>query len=62
MTPYNNGYGQSPLSMESYVPSTLKVHVVDITLHVKETILPILMDNFFMAQNRMKQKDNKHHS
>jgi hypothetical protein len=55
MTPYEDVYGPNPLRMDSYLLGTLKVHVVDNTLHTIEYILCTLEDNLIMDQNRMKQ-------
>jgi hypothetical protein len=62
MTPYEVVYGQKPLLVTSYLLGTSKVHVVDNTLHTREAILHTLKDNLVMAQNRMKQQANQHHS
>jgi hypothetical protein len=62
MTPYEVVYGQKPLSVTSYLPGTSKVQAVDHTLHTREAILHILKDNLVMAQNRMKQQVDQHHS
>jgi hypothetical protein len=62
MTPYEVVYGQKPLSVTSYLLGTSKVHVVDNTLHTREAILHTLKDNLVMAQNRMKQQVDQHHS
>jgi hypothetical protein len=54
MTPYEPGYGQKPLSVESYSLGTCKVHEVDNTLHTKEATLHTLKDNLVMDQNIIK--------
>lgn len=60
MTPYKSIYGQKPLSMDSYLPSTSKVHKVDRNIHTIESILYTLKENLVMAQNRMKQQVDQH--
>jgi hypothetical protein len=60
MTPYEVVYGQKPLSMTSYLLGTYKVHVVDKSLHTRESIFHKLKDKLVMAQNRMKQQSDQH--
>jgi hypothetical protein len=56
MTPFEAVYGQKPPSVLSCLSGVLKVQAVKKMLTVRESILRTLKENFFMAQNHMKQQ------
>jgi hypothetical protein len=62
MTPFEAVYGHNPPSFLSYLPSSSKVQVVDLTLITQEDILRTLKENLVMAQNHMKQQSDQGHS
>ena len=62
MTPYEMVYGQQPPIVTSYISGTLKVQVIDYLMQGREDTLAALKDNLHIAQNRMKQQADQHHS
>jgi hypothetical protein len=59
MTPFEVVYGENPPSVLSYMPGVSNAQEVDQTLIVHEAILPTLKENLVMAQNCMKQQNDK---
>jgi predicted component of type VI protein secretion system len=62
MTHFEVVYGQNPPSVLSYLPSVLKVQVVDQMPTVREFILHTIKENCVMAHNRMNQQEDQGHS
>ena len=60
MTPYEAFYGQAPLVLLPYTPSSSPVQAVDAVLRNRDEVLRILRENIHMARNRMKQQADQH--
>ena len=61
-TPFMALYGYHPPSTTSSLKEKSKVQVVEDHIEHQQQVLQILKDNLTMAQNRMKQQEDKHHS
>jgi hypothetical protein len=59
MTPFEAVYRHKPPSVLPYMPRISKVQEVDHNITTHMTILCTLKDNFFMAQNHMKQQEDQ---
>nr|XP_028959268.1 uncharacterized protein LOC114825093 [Malus domestica] len=55
-------YGYPPPSVTSYLPGSSAVHLVDLTLIDRDTLLKQLRENMLIAQQRMRQQADKHQS
>jgi hypothetical protein len=62
MTPFMALYGYHPPSITSSLKEKSKVQAVEDHIENQQQILQILKDNLTMAQNRMKQQEDQHHS
>ncbi|XP_050147466.1 uncharacterized protein LOC126622788 [Malus sylvestris] len=62
MTPFQAVYGYPPPTVQSYLPGSSPIHLVDVTLRNRDTILKHLKENMHMAQQRMRQQADKHGS
>jgi hypothetical protein len=62
MTPFMALYGYHPPSITSSLKEKSKVQAVEDHIENQQQILQILKDNLTMAQNRMKQQADQHHS
>ncbi|XP_050104805.1 uncharacterized protein LOC126584490 [Malus sylvestris] len=60
MSPFQAVYGYPPPSVSSNLPGSSLVHLVDITLRNRDTLLKQLMENIQVAQQRMCQQADKH--
>lgn len=60
MSPFQAVYGRLPPRIDSYIPGTTNVHVVDSALQERDQLLKHLRDNLVVAQNRMKVQSNRH--
>ncbi|XXG42551.1 hypothetical protein AAC387_Pa01g2803 [Persea americana] len=54
MSPFQAMYGRPPPRIDTYVPGSTSVQVVDSALCDRDDILQVLKDNILAAQNRMK--------
>jgi len=61
MTPFMALYGYHQPSITSYLRENSKVQVVEDHIKHQQQVLQLLKDNLTLAQNRMKQHENKHH-
>jgi len=50
---------KKPLSMDSYLIGTSMVHLVDNSLHTRESIIFTLKDIIVIVKNRIKQQANQ---
>ena len=55
-------YGYHPLSTISYLRENSRVQAVEDHIKHEQQVLQLLNDNLTLAQNRMKQQENQHHS
>ena len=55
-------YRYHPPSITSYLRETSKVQAVEYHVQHQQEVLQILKDNLNLAQNRMKQQADQHHS
>jgi len=62
MTPFMALYGYQPPSITSHLKENYKVQVVEHHIEHQQQVLKLLKDNLVLAQNRMKQKADQHHS
>jgi hypothetical protein len=62
MTPFMALYGYHPPSITSSLKEKSKVQAVEDHIEHQQQVLQILKDNLTMAQNRMKQQADQHHS
>jgi hypothetical protein len=62
MTPFMELYGYHPPSITSSLKEKYKVQAVEDHIENQQQVLQILKDNLNMAQNRMKQQADQHHS
>nr|XP_017178950.2 uncharacterized protein LOC108169681 [Malus domestica] len=62
MTPFQAVYGYPPPTVSSYLPGSSPVHLVDVTLKDRDTLLKHLRENLQLAQHRMRQQADKHRS
>jgi len=62
MTPFMELYGYQPPSITSYLRENSKVQAVEHYIEYKQQVLQLLKDNLVLAQNRMKQHADQHHS
>jgi hypothetical protein len=62
MKPFMALYGYHPPSITSSLKEKSKVQAVEDHIENQQQILQILKDNLTMAQNRMKQQADQHHS
>jgi DNA-binding ferritin-like protein len=62
MTPFMALYGYHPPSITSSLKEKSKVQAVEDHIENQQQVLQILKDNLTMAQNRMKQQADQHHS
>jgi hypothetical protein len=62
MSPFLALYGHHPPSITSPLKWNTKVQAVKEHIGNKQEVLKLLKDNLVMAQNRMKQQADQHHS
>ena len=62
MTPFMTLYGYHPPSITSYLGENSKVQVVEYHINHQQQVLQLLEDNLTLAQNRMKNQVDQHHS
>jgi hypothetical protein len=62
MSPFLALYGYHPPSITSPLKGNTKVQVVEDHIGNQQEVLKLLKDNLVMAQNRMKQQADQHHS
>jgi len=62
MTPFMALYGYQPPSITSYLIENSKVQAVEHHIEHQQKVLQLLKDNLVLAQNRMKQQADQHHS
>jgi hypothetical protein len=62
MSPFLALYGYHPPSITSPLKGTTKVQAVEDHIGNQQEVLKLLKDNLVMAQNRMKQQADQHHS
>ena len=62
MTPFMALYGYHPPSITSSLRENLKVQAVEDHIKHQQEVLQLLKDNLNLAQNRMKQQADQHHS
>ena len=55
-------YGCHPPSITYYLRENSRVQVVEDHIEHQQEVLQLLMDNLNLAQNRMKQQADQHHS
>ena len=55
-------YGYHPSSITSYLRENSKVQAVEDHIEHQQEVLQLLKDNLNLAQNRMKQQADQHHS
>ena len=55
-------YEYQPVSITSYLRESSKVQAVEDHIEHQKEVLQLLKDNLNLAQNRMKQQENQHHS
>ena len=55
-------YEYHPPSITSYLRENSKVQAVEDHIESQQEVLQPLKDNLNLAQNRMKQQENQHHS
>ena len=55
-------YGYHPPSITSYLRENSKVQAVEDHIEHQQEVLQLLKDNLNLAQNRMKQQADQHHS
>jgi hypothetical protein len=60
--PISGTYGYHPPSITSPLKGKTKVQVVEDHIGNQQEVLKLWKDNLFMAQNRMKQQVDQHHS
>jgi hypothetical protein len=62
MSPFMALYGYHPPSITSPLKGNTKVQAVEDHIGNQQEVLKLLKDNLVMAQNRMKQQADQHHS
>jgi hypothetical protein len=62
MTPFMALYGYHPPSITSSLKEKSKVQAVEDHIENQQQVFQLLKDNLTMAQNRMKQQADQHHS
>ena len=62
ITPFMALYGYHPPSITSSLRENLKVQTVEDHIEHQKEVLQLLKDNLNLAQNRMKQQADQHHS
>ena len=55
-------YGYHPPSITSYLRENSKVQAVEDHIKHQQQVIQLLKDNLHLAQNRMKQQLDQHHS
>ena len=60
MTPFQVVYGYPPPTVHSYLPGSSPVHLVDVTLRDRDTLLKHLKEHMHLTQQRMRQQADKH--
>ena len=55
-------YGYHPPSITSYLREISKIQAVEDHIENQQEVLQLLKDNLNLAQNRMKQQVDQHHS
>ncbi|OMO73136.1 reverse transcriptase [Corchorus capsularis] len=60
LTPFEDVYGRSPLTVLSYLPGATKVAKLEESLVERQQILTLLKNNLERAQNRMKMQHDHH--
>jgi hypothetical protein len=60
--PFMSLYGYHPSSIISSLKENSRVQVVEFHIEHQQQVLQILKDNLTMAQNRMKEQADQHHS
>lgn len=62
MPPFQALYGVPPPTVHQYLSGTTSVHVVDVVLRDRDSLLQLLKNNLRIARNRMKQQADRHHT
>ena len=62
MTPFMELYGYHPMSITSSLRENYRVQAVEDHIEHQQEVLQLLKDNLNLAQNRMKQQADQHHS
>ena len=55
-------YGYHPSSITSYLRESSKIQEMEYHVEHQQQVLQLLKDNLTLAQNRMKQQADQHHS
>ena len=62
MTPFMELYGYHPPSITSYLGENSKIQAVEYHIEHQQQVVQLLKDNLTLAQKRMKQEADQHHS